>query len=117
MKTIDKYTNIEKELPNLVPVLKEALQSDFLDIRRVDKDCEKYKCEREHACFLNDAAYVIYSPYVEKADHHSELFVFIDESGKTLCHVGGTEMELYGLIKPCENLKLSEDYKNSIRTK
>lgn len=117
MKTIDKYDNIDNELPNLAPVLKEALQDDFLAIRSVDKSCEKYQKECEKICFLNDAAYVIYSPHIKKENHNSELFVFLDKTGKTLCHVGGTEMELYGLVKPCENLKLSEDYKNSIRTK
>ncbi|MBU0632972.1 hypothetical protein KKA17_10040 [bacterium] len=115
MKKIDKYTNIEKELPNLAQVLKEALQTDFLAIRRVDKNCEKYQKECESICFLNDAAYVVYSPHIKKADHHSELFVFLDETGKTLCHVGGAEMELYGLVKPCDNLELSDEYKNSIR--
>lgn len=117
MKTIDKYENIENELPDLVPVLKEALQSDFLHIRRIEKACEKYIKECENACFLNDAAYVIYSPHIKKADHHSELFVFLDETGKTLCHVGGAEIELYGLVKPCSNLKLSQEYINSIKNR
>lgn len=117
MKQVDKYENIEKELPNLAEVLKEALQTDFLAIRSVDKNCEKYKKECEKIHFLKDTAYVIYSPHIKKADHDSELFVFLDETGKTLCHVGGNEMELYGLIKSCENLKLSEEYKNSIRSK
>ncbi|WP_345993368.1 hypothetical protein [Sulfurimonas sp. HSL-1716] len=117
MKTIDKYSNIEKELPNLAEVLKEALQTDFLDIQQVDKDCEKYKKECERIHFLKNADYVIYSPHVKKENHQNELFVFLDETGKILCHVGGAELELYGLIRPCKNLELSEEYKNSIRKK
>ena len=117
MKKVDKYANIEKELPDLVPVLKEALQSDFLDIKRVDKSCEKYIKECKDVPLLKNVSYVIYSPHVKKADHRSELFVFLNETGKTICHLGGAEMELYGLIKPCSNLKLSEEYINTLKNK
>ncbi|WP_345980289.1 hypothetical protein [Sulfurimonas sp. HSL3-2] len=115
MKTLIKYENIENELPNLIPVLKQALQTDMLYIKKVNKECEQYTKECQHACFLTDAHYVIYSPYIKEVDHDRELFVFLDETGKTICHIGGNSIEIGGLIRPCENLKLSDEYKHSIK--
>ena len=115
MKTLIKYENIEHELPNLIPVLKQALQTDMLYIKKVNKECEHYAKECQHACFLIDAHYVIYSPYIKGTDHERELFVFLDNTGKTICHIGGNAIEIGGLIRPCENLKLSDEYKQSIK--
>ena len=114
MKTIDKYSNLDETLPELPKVLKDALQTDFLEVKSVEKTCEKYQTECAAIPMLNKASYVIYSPYIKKADHEHEIFIFVDELGKILCHVGGVEMELYGLIKPCNKLHLSEEYKNAI---
>ena len=115
MKTLTKYENIEKELPNLIPVLKQAIQTDMLYIKKVNKECEYYAKESKRACFLTNAHYVIYSPYIKEVDHERELFVFLDDTGKTICHIGGSAIEIGGLIQPCENLKLSDEYKQSIK--
>lgn len=115
MKTLMKYVNIDKELPNLMPVLKEALQTDMLYIKKVNKACEKYIEECQQVSVLTDTHYIIYSPYVKEADHGREHFVFLDETGKTICHIGGSHFEIGGLIEPCKNLKLSDDYKYSVR--
>jgi len=110
MNSIDKYTNIEDELPNLLKILKDAIQSDFLEIKLVDNTCDKYKSECSHCATLQQAKYVIFSPHIKKSDHKYEQFVFVDETGNTLCHVGGKEFELYGMLKPCHNLEVSEEY-------
>ncbi len=115
MKTLLKYINIEKALPGLVPVLKEALQTDMLYIKKINKECEQYTKECQQVGVLADAHYIVYSPYIKEADHQREYFVFLDETGKTICHIGGNHIEIGGLIRPCENLKLSDEYKHSIR--
>lgn len=104
----EKYSNLDDALPNLTCVLRDAIQSGMLEIMKVDKMCSKFlKAQQEHPV-LSDAEFVVYSPYVRKADHPFEHFVFLDRSGKSLCHVSGTEMELYGLLDPCSNLLMSE---------
>jgi len=115
VKTLIKYVNINKELPNLMPVLKEAIQTDKLYIKKVNKTCEKYIKECQQVGVLTDTHYIIYSPYVKEADHGREHFLFLDDTGKTICHIGGNSFEIEGLIEPCKNLKLSDDYKHSIR--
>ncbi|MDA3946714.1 MAG: hypothetical protein PF439_08555 [Helicobacteraceae bacterium] len=110
-----KYVNIEKELPHLTPVLKEALQTDVLYIKQVNKECEHYVKECQQVCVLTDTHYIIYSPYMKEGDYAREYFVFLDETGKTICHIGGNSIKIGGLIRPCENLKLSDAYKHSIR--
>jgi hypothetical protein len=109
MHRVLKYSNIENELPDLVDVLKNALQTDFLHIRLLDKECDKYAKECTICSDLKNATYVIYSPHVKKEDHHNELFVFLDATGNIVCHVGGQNMELYGLLKPNCNLSFSEE--------
>ena len=115
MKTLIKYLNIDNELPHLTPVLKEALQTDILYIKKVNKECEQYLKECEQVSVLNDTHYIVYSPYMKESDHEREYFVFLNETGKTLCHIGGKAFEIGGLIEPCKNLKLSDAYKHSIR--
>ncbi len=115
MKTLIKYVNIEKELPDLTPVLKEALQTDVLYIKKVDKECEHYRKECLHVDLLTQTHYIVYSPYVKASDHEREHFVLLNETGRTICHIGGKNVEISGLIQPCKNLKLSDTYKQSIR--
>lgn len=115
MKTLLKYINIDKELPHLLPVLKEAIQTDMLYIKNVDKACEQYAKACQKSPYLTDAHYVIYSPYIKETDHDREHFIFVDERGHPICHLGGSSIEIGGLIQPCENLKLSDEYKHSIR--
>ncbi|MEJ2468802.1 MAG: hypothetical protein P8Y65_03970 [Campylobacterales bacterium] len=105
----EKYSNLDDALPGLTCVLKDAIQAEMLEIKKVDKMCSKFlKAQQEHPV-LSDAEFVVYSPYVRKADHPFEHFVFLDRSGKSLCHISGTEMELYGLLDPCTNLLTADD--------
>ncbi|MBD3797307.1 MAG: hypothetical protein IE887_06130 [Campylobacterales bacterium] len=36
--------------------------------------------------------------------HESEQFVLVDKKGKIVCTISGREMDLYDMIKNCENL-------------
>jgi len=110
MNTVDKYINIEDELPNLLKVLKDTIQSEVLEIKRVDNSCDKYKSECERCTTLKQAKYVVFSPYIKKEDHKYEQFIFLDETGNTLCHAGGRDFELYGMLQPCSNLKETQEY-------
>ena len=106
----DKYSNIETALPNLANVLKEALQSDVLDIKKVDKLCTKYHTVMQEHPHLGEAEFVVFSPFVRECDHPFEHFIFLDQSGKCICHISGTELDLEGICKACTTLKVSGDY-------
>jgi len=110
MNTVEKYKNIQNELPRLQKVLLDAIQSDFLEIQGVEKTCEKYGDACEKVPELKNAHFVVYSKFVKKSDHRFEKFIFLDETGHEICNVSGQDMELYGLLGPCMNLSLSEEY-------
>ena len=117
MNKIDKYNNIEDELPNLLKVLKEAIQSEFLEIKRIDNACDTYKSECKNCAIMQEAKYVVFSPHIKKEDHKYEQFIFLDDTGCTLCHAGGKDFELYGMLQPCKNLELTEEYRFSNESK
>lgn len=110
MSSVEKYENIEKELPKLQKVLLDAIQSDFLEIKSVNKSCEKYLKACEEMPELKEAQFVVFSKYIKKSDHRYERFVFLDKEGHEVCDVSGQEMELYGLLEPCLNLSLNKEY-------
>lgn len=114
MKKVDKYANIQEQLPNLQPVLRDAIQTDFLEVQSIDRTCDKYIGACEKIPDLNNAAYVVYSPYVKKSDHRYERFIFLDDTGKEVCNVSGQEMELYGLLSSCMSLELSKEYEAAV---
>ena len=114
MYTVEKYKNIETELPQLPKVLLNTIQSDVLEINKVDKVCGKYVGACEKIPKLAEAEYVVYSKYVQKKDHKYEQFIFLDKTGAEVCHVSGKDMELYGLLS-CESLAYSEEYEASIK--
>lgn len=114
MNKIPKYENIQVELPKLQAVLLDAIQSDFLEIQSVERDCEKYIKACEKIKDLDKAYFVIYSKYIKKSDHRYEKFIFVDKEGHEVCDVSGQEMELYGLLSPCMNLTLSKEYEASL---
>ena len=114
MYAVDKYENIETELPELPKVLLNTIQSDVLEINKVDKVCAKYVGACEKIPKLVDAEYVVYSKYVQKKDHKYEQFIFLDKNGAEVCHVSGQDMELYGLLS-CTALAYSEEYEASIK--
>lgn len=110
MHGIEKYDNLKEVMPNLLPVLVDAIQTDFLEIKRINKECEKYIASCEHFPELKEAHYVIFSHHIKKNEHKNEIFVFIDGEGGIIRHLTGREMELYGLLASCSNLHLSDEY-------
>jgi len=113
MNSIDKYANIQNELPQLQKVLLDAIQSEFLEIKSVEKQCEKYKDACSKIENLDKARFVVYSKYIKKSDHRYEKFIFLDEFGHEVCDVSGQDMELYGLLSQCMNLELSKEYEEA----
>ncbi|WP_305530019.1 hypothetical protein [Sulfuricurvum sp.] len=110
MLGIEKYDNLKDVIPNLMPVLRDAIQSEFLEIKKINKECEKYIASCNHFPELTKAEYVIFSQHIKKNEHKYEMFVFIDAEGNMVRHVTGAEMELYGLLDSCANLHVSEEY-------
>lgn len=109
MHTVKKYQNIEQELPQLPKVLLNTIQSDVLEIKNIQKDCDKYLSACIKIPDLEKAIYVVYSKYINKNDHDFEKFIFLDEYGAEVCNVSGKDMELYGMLS-CTNLNYSEEY-------
>jgi len=110
MRGIEKYDNLKEVIPNLMPVLRDAVQSEFLEIKKIDKECEKFIATCEQFPELKKAEYVIFSQHIKKNEHKYEMFVFIDGAGNTVRHITGAEMELYGLLGSCTDLHVSEEY-------
>ena len=104
MKERIKFENLEDELCDLQGILKNSLQHDVLEIRKVDKTCNKFKKLSGVHCDLSDAEYVIFSKFMPKEYHDMETFVFIDSTGNTICNLSGRELDLYNMIKECDNL-------------
>ena len=104
-----KFTNIEEQLPKLQEVLCSSIQSDFLEIRKLDKSCEKFQKLTEKFPELDRSVYVVFSKYIKKKDHQHETFVFINDEGETICHVSGREIALYGMLEGCE-FEMNEDF-------
>lgn len=113
MGRVIKYENLQSELPKLPPVLLNTIQSECLEIRSLEKDCQKYVQASSNIPALADAYYVVYSKYITKENHKYEKFIFLDEDGAEVCDVSGSEMELYGILHACDNLSLSEEYKET----
>jgi len=108
-----KFENLEEELVDLPEVLKNSLQNEVLAIKKIDKSCEKFKKASDSFCDLNAAEYVIFSKFMGKEYHNLETFIFVDSTGKNVCNLSGREIELYNMIKDCDNLIESEDYEVS----
>lgn len=111
MNSLEKYENITTVLPKLQPVLLDAIQSDFLEIQAINRDCEKFIQSSHEIPALKEARFVVYSKYIRKSEHKYEKFIFLDKEGHEVCHVDGEEMELYGLFDRCIALEMSKDYK------
>lgn len=110
MHGIEKYDNLKEIMPRLQPVLVEAIQSEFLEIKRINKECEKYIASCGQIPELKNAEYVIFSQHIKKNEHKNEIFVFIDAEGNIVRHVSGREMELYGLLGSCTSLHVSDEF-------
>ena len=111
MSEIEKYQNIKEELPELPEILLNTIQSDVLEIMRIDKSCEKYIDTCEKIPELKNAFFVVYSKYIDKSNHKYEKFIFLDERGAEIHDASGLNIELYGLLL-CNNLLFTPEYKN-----
>ncbi len=107
---VDKYSNLEETLPQLQKVLLQSIQSEFLEIQKIDKACMKFKNVMEKVPEFEKAVYVIFSRFIKKNEHKYETFIFLDKQGKTVAHISGKELDLYGVLEPCINLNVSEAY-------
>lgn len=109
MSRVEKYERLKDRLPELPEVLLNTIQSEILEIKCVDKNCEKFKKIREEYPVLNEAVYVVYSNYIKKSDHKYEKFIFLCENGSELCDLGGRDFELYGLLQ-CVDFQCTAEY-------
>ncbi len=112
MKNLEKYSDISRVLPKLPEVLLNTIQSDILEIKSIDRSCDKYM----QACLefddLKNAYYVVFSKYIDKANHPYEKFIFLAENGEELFDISGAKMELYGILT-CANLHYTKEYENN----
>jgi hypothetical protein len=110
MHGIEKYDNLKAVIPKLQAVLVEAIQSEFLEIKQINKECSRFIRSCHTFPNLVKAHYVIFSQHIKKNEHKHEIFVFIDEEGTIIQHVTGKEMELHGLLTSCTNLHISDEF-------
>ena len=105
-----KFVNLEDELIDLPKVLKNSLQKEVLTIKSLNKEGAKFQSIVNRFCNLDEALYVIFSAYMCKDYHESESFVFVDKKGKQVCTISGRELDLYDMIKDCDNLVEQKKY-------
>lgn len=110
MKNRVKFENLEEELVDLTDILKNSLQNDVLEIRRIDKSCDKFKKASTEFGDLSLAEYVIFSKFMPKEYRNLETFVFVSKTGETVCNMSGRDLELYNMLKSCDNLIEAKDY-------
>lgn len=116
MQSIIKYENLQEVVPELLPVLAESIQTDCLEIRRINTTTEKFREVAERFPALKEASYVIYSKFIKKCDHQHETFIFVNKVGHSITHISGRELALYGLLQPCEEFAISQEYANNTAT-
>ncbi len=107
-----KFIDLESRLPKLQEVLCTSLQNDFLEIKRINRECEKFQKLAENHPELAGSVYVIFSKYIKRENHQNETFVFIGEDGETVCHISGREIALYGMLEGC-GLEVNEAFECS----
>ena len=110
MQHIIKYENLTDLVPKLQKVLVDSIQDDCLEIRQVNTASDKFLSTLERYPALSDAEYVVYSKFIKKCEHQHETFIFLDTEGKTLAHISGRDLALYGIIKPCEEFAVTQEY-------
>lgn len=114
MSSIEKYSNIEAELPKLPKILLNTIQSDILEIKRIDKCCKRFNEAIQKVPKLQDAEYVVFSKYIEKENHLYEKFIFLSKEGEELFDASGTQIELYQLLA-ATNLHHSDEFEASLK--
>ena len=110
MQEISKYINLQEVVPKLPSVLLQSIQADCLEIREIDTSAEKFQSILERFETLKEAQYVIFSKFIKKCEHQHEMFIFINHEGIAVKHISGRELALYGIIKPCSDIKISEEF-------
>ena len=110
MQDITKYVNLHEVVPKLPTVLLNSIQTDCLEIREINTTSPKFQSIIERFGVLSEAKYVIYSKYIKKCEHHHEMFIFLNHEGVAVKHISGRDLALYGIIKPCSDIKLSEEF-------
>ena len=109
-KCHEKFENLEEELVSLPDVLKNSLQNEVLTIKKLNRESEKYRNISQNVCDLEGSEYVIFSKYMNKDFHDLEKFIFLDHTGKTVCILNGCDLDLYDMIKDCDNLREAKKY-------
>jgi malate/lactate dehydrogenase len=113
MTSVPKYKNLDERFPDLVDVLKNSIQAENLEIRHINKSCDKFQKVSDRWPELKEAEFVVFSKYVKRGDHKYETFAFIDDRGKIVCHLQGGELELYGMLDSCYELEENEEFRCS----
>lgn len=105
-----KFENIETAFVDLPEVFKNSLQNEFLTIKKLNKNSDKYKNVAKNICHIDNAEYVIFSSYMDKEYHQLETFIFVNDTGEIVCNLSGRELDLYNMITDCDKLVETEDY-------
>jgi hypothetical protein len=110
LKCHQKFENLEEELADLQDVLLNSLQKEVLDIKQLNKESQKFQTVSQQFPILKEAEYVIYSRFMTKEFHESESFIFVDKTGHSVCTLTGRDLDLYEMIRKCENLIEAQTY-------
>lgn len=110
MKHHVKFENLESELKDLPEVFKNSLQNEVLEIKKLDKETEKFKKVSKKTCDIKDAEYVLFSKFMGDEFHNIETFIFIDHTGNVVCDMSGIETDLYNMLMDCDNLIEAPEY-------
>lgn len=105
-----KFENLEEEFVDLPQVFKNSLQNEVLEIKKLNKESEKFKHVSQDICNIDEAEYVIYSKYMGREYHEHETFIFVNHTGKMVCNLSGREVYLYNMIADCDNLIKTQEY-------
>lgn len=105
-----KFENLESEFVDLPEVFKNSLQNEVLEIKKLNKDSEKFWHVSKNICNIENAEYVIFSKYMGKEFHPQETFIFVNGTGKMICNLSGRELDLHHMLKDCDNLVENEEY-------
>lgn len=115
MHRIVKYENLKEELPKLSDVLYNTIQSDILEIKKIDKCCKRFNEAVMKMPQLQETEYVVFSKYIDRGNHTYEKFIFLAEDGKEIFDASGSSLELYGMLG-ATNLHFTKEYKAFLKS-
>lgn len=109
-----KFENLEDEFVDLPEVFKNSLQNEVLEIKKLNRESEKFQHLCQDVCKTIDGAeYVIFSKFMSREFHELETFIFVNHTGKVICNLSGRETDLYNMITDCDNLIETEEYSSN----